>query len=290
MIRLTDSTTKNEVRKMWKACFHDSDEFMELYFSDVYQNDNTLIYFENGQAAASLQMLPYKFTFCGAEIPVSYISGACTYPEYRNRGYMGKLLSAAFEKMRERNIPLSILIPAEKWLYGYYARYGYEKVFEEDSQIIPIKQILDDAHGNIDQAYREFDRIYRSKDFCIRKTKEQFRAIIQDAELDNFPPKTNLSGMARIIDAEQLLTLFAEKYPDKSLVLHIEDAIFSNNNTSFAIHNGSVEKVLIPQTHTLNLSINQFTQALFGLHPENVSSGISSYFPPHFPILNLMLE
>ena len=291
MIRLTNDNTKNEVRKMWKACFDDSEVFMELYFSEMYQHENTLIYFEDNQAIASLQMIPYQFTFCGMEIPISYISGACTYPEYRNHGYMGKLLMASFEEMQKRDIPLSILIPAEKWLYGYYAKYGYEKVFQKnDTEIIPLKEILDNANGDINKAYKEFDRIYRRKDFCIQKTKSDFTAIIHDAELDHFPKKTNLSGMARIIDAPYLLSLFAKRYPDKSLTFKIEDNIFNENNGLFQIEKGSAKKIATTKNNALTVNINLLTRLLFGFELENLPTEMLSYFPSHSPILNLMLE
>ena len=61
----------------------------------------------------ALQMLPYRMSFGEASLDVSYISGAATRPEYRNRGLMGRLLKESFEIMRSRNIPLSALITAE---------------------------------------------------------------------------------------------------------------------------------------------------------------------------------
>ena len=218
MIRLAKQKNKQKIREMWKICFNDSEKFMDLYFSEKYRNENTLIYFEGNQAVASLQILPYQFTFCNEEIPVSYISGACTLPEYRNRGIMNKLLPAAFELMYERKIPLSILIPAKPWLYDYYARYGYEKVFSADKNEIPLLTILQNSGNDLDIAYAKFDKLFRQKDFCVQKTKADFVTIVRDAELDNFPPNGNLSGMARVIDAEKLLAIFARKYPKKELV------------------------------------------------------------------------
>ena len=207
---------------MWEICFDDTEEFMDLYFSEKYRNENTLIYFIDNQAVASLQMLPYQFTFYGEEIPVAYISGVCTLPEFQGRGYMGKLMISAFDLMREREIPLSILIPAEKWLYDYYARFGYEKVFEADKIEIPLLEILQKSNNDLDIAYAVFDGIFRKKDFCVQKTKADFATIVRDAEMEGFPPKTNLAGMARVIDAEKLLAIFAKKHPGKRIVFENE--------------------------------------------------------------------
>ncbi|MDR0872475.1 MAG: GNAT family N-acetyltransferase [Prevotellaceae bacterium] len=207
---------KSAVRQMWKTCFDDSEAFLDLYFGEKYEDKNTLIGYENDRAVASLQMLPYRFRFCGVDIPIAYISGACTLPEFRNRGYMGELLAASFEVMAQRNIPLSILVPAETWLFDYYARFGYEQVFFADNAEIPLRKIIDKANGDVDTAYQEFNRLFNGKDFSIQKSKADFRTIIKDAELDDFSPRNNLSGMVRVIDGDYLKSLYKNKYPEKS--------------------------------------------------------------------------
>ena len=222
MIQFATNKTKQEVRRMWKICFDDTEEFMDLYFSEKYRNENTLIYFIDNQAVASLQMLPYQFTFYGEEIPVAYISGVCTLPEFQGRGYMGKLMISAFDLMREREIPLSILIPAKTWLYDYYAQFGYERVFEADKKEVPLLDILQKSGNDLDIAYAMFDKTFREKDFCVQKTKADFITIVKEAEMENFAPKTNLAGMARIIDAEKLLAIFTKKHPEKELVFENE--------------------------------------------------------------------
>ena len=197
MITFANEHTRPAVRRMWKTCFDDSDAFIDLYFSEKYKDENTLVYIEDNQVIASLQMLPYSFTFYGECIPIYYFSGGCTLPEFRNRGFMEKLFNASFEVMRERKIPLSILIPSNENLYQYYEKFGYEKVFEKDDAEIPLKEIWEKSNGDLDVAYQAFKQFFKDKNFCIQKTKADFQVIIKDAELDGFPPKTNLSGMAR---------------------------------------------------------------------------------------------
>ena len=87
MIRYADDTNKQQVYDMWKTVFGDPDEYMEIYFREKYRNENTLIYMKDGKAVSSLQLLSYQFTFCEKEIPVIYLSGVSTLPEYRGKGY-----------------------------------------------------------------------------------------------------------------------------------------------------------------------------------------------------------
>ena len=120
---------REKVKKLWKLCFNDSEEFTELYFRLRYNNDINIAIQSGEEVIASLQMLPYPMTFEGEDIHTAYISGACTHPDYRNQGVMHELLSQAFARMLHNNVALSTLIPAEPWLFDYYGRSGYAPVF-----------------------------------------------------------------------------------------------------------------------------------------------------------------
>lgn len=120
---------REKVKNLWKLCFNDSEEFTELYFRLRYNNDINIAIQSGEEVIAALQMLPYPMTFEGEDIHTAYISGACTHPDYRNRGVMHELLSQAFARMLHNNVALSTLIPAEPWLFDYYARSGYAPVF-----------------------------------------------------------------------------------------------------------------------------------------------------------------
>lgn len=127
---------KTKVKELWQLCFHDDERFVNLLFDNLYRDENTVCFEKGGKVTTALQMLPYRMSFGEASLDVSYISGAATRPEYRNRGLMGRLLKESFEIMRSRNIPLSALIPAESWLYDYYASKGYASVFSVRNSIL----------------------------------------------------------------------------------------------------------------------------------------------------------
>ncbi|MDD3780967.1 MAG: GNAT family N-acetyltransferase, partial [Proteiniphilum sp.] len=116
MVQFADDRTKQQVWEMWKTVFGDPDDYMEIYFRHKYRNDQTLLYMEGDKALASLQMLSYRFTFCGREIPVMYLSGVCTLPEARRRGYTKQLLLRCFEVAHTMEVPLVLLVPQEEWL------------------------------------------------------------------------------------------------------------------------------------------------------------------------------
>lgn len=292
MIQFAKDSTKQQVWDMWKTVFGDSDDYMRIYFRHKYRNENTLIYFENDRAAASLQMLPYRFTFCGEEIQVYYLSGVSTLAEYRGKGYARKLLLKSFEVAKERNIPLILLVPQEDWLLNFYEKFGFAQVFDSGTEVLPsLKKIIDNNEGNLLEAYEEFDFIYRNEDMTVQKSHSDFEAIIEEAALFGYPSKMNLRGMARIIDAELLVNLFANKYKDKSFTASVSDEILKANNTIFSVSSGEVKKntsnIIQP---LLKLDIKEFTQVLMGFRTSEKSTLISSLFPEKMPVMNMMLE
>jgi len=126
MIRQGKDTDKEALMQLWKCCFpQDSDSFIVFYFNNVYRNEEMLVYMENEQLIASLQIIPYQIKKGYAILHGGYISGAMTHPDYRMKGYMSKLLLTSFDVMIEKGYDYAFLIPQEKGLIDMYAKYGF---------------------------------------------------------------------------------------------------------------------------------------------------------------------
>ena len=291
MIKYADNTIAPQVRQMWKTVFGDPEAYVDIYFRDKYHNNNTLVYVEDGKPVASLQMLPYMFSFCGREIPIAYISGACTLPEYRRKGYMSALLKQSFHEMRKRNIPLSLLVPQEAELVDFYARFGFAPAFDAGMEELPsLKELLarhpDDLYG----AYREFDEWFRGKDVTVQKSFDDFRSIVEEAALFGFPSKRNLMGMARIIDAESLLRVFARQYRDKNFSLSVKDFLLPENNDAFVVRRGECKRQCKECELHFHVGVDELVQLLLGYHTSSKDEPLRSLFPEKKPQMNFMLE
>lgn len=158
MIQIANNKHTDELRSMWKICFGDTDEYIDFVFDNKYKPENTLVYFEGDTAVASLQMLPYTIRFYGQVIPFYYLAGLCTLPQCRGKGYMGRLMEESFKLMQLRSIALTILVPADGWLFDYYAKYGFETVFDKQREPITLQSILEKHPNNMDLAFDEFDK------------------------------------------------------------------------------------------------------------------------------------
>ncbi|SHG25140.1 GNAT family N-acetyltransferase [Dysgonomonas macrotermitis] len=275
MIQFANTDTTPLVRSMWKTCFEDTEEYLDLHFTRKYKPENTLLYFEDGVAVAALQMLPYSIRFYGEVVSFYYLAGLCTLPEYRNKGYMGQLINTSFEVMKEREVALCGLVPAEEWLFSYYSKYGFTVVFDSSENTIELKPMLKSK-----DPYSEFDKKYQQSNFTVLKNRNDFEAIIIDYLAEDCPPKGNLRGMARVLLPEKALGLFAKKNPDKNFSLKVE-------NQAYKIENGKVDYI---NSSAPDIDISLFTRLLFGYHTSLLDAEYASQFDEHQPVINLMLE
>lgn len=271
MVEFASKNDENELKAVWKTVFEDTDFFIDLYFKYNFNPYNTLIFRKNDKIASMLFMRHYQFRFWGEIIPCCYLAGLATLPEFRQQNIMRQLIKFSDKVLKERNIPLAILIPANEKMYNFYQKFDYEQVFEDGQEEIPLENLIE-QHNSIAESYGKFDKIYREKDFCIQKEFTDFQAIIEEWEHDQRPPKTNVAGMAKLIAPHFLFNIFKQK-TGNFLKLHFEknDKIILENNV---------------------LTINNRTlcRLLFGFRTSELSPEISAIFPEHKPILNLMLE
>ena len=108
---ITPEEIKQQTRELWKKCFNDPEEFMDIYFEDKYTDETNLTVRKDGEVIAATQLLPYRMTFYGSVQHVGYISRLATSPDFRGRGYASNLLHEAHRRLFTQGASLSLLIP-----------------------------------------------------------------------------------------------------------------------------------------------------------------------------------
>ena len=118
-------------------------------------------------------------------------------------------------------------------------------------------------------------------------------ANIFDNETTNIiiPPvpgqKTHKLGMARIIDAETMLRIYAMSHPKMKIEISIVDPIITQNNGTYYINNGELDKRNSIGANVVD--IEQLTQALFGYNIENLPEKLQA-FNKQAAFMSLMLD
>ena len=136
---------EGEVRALWQLCFGDDDLFLDSYFADAYQRESTLLYQEEGRIVAHLQYPQLSLIETAETMQAGYILAACTHPDYRGRGYMRELLVEALRREQARGDVLSVIIPAEGWLWDYYQRTGGYAPLPNARQTEDERDVLDEV-------------------------------------------------------------------------------------------------------------------------------------------------
>ena len=116
---------KNALKALYLQCFADTEAFSSAVFEHIYRPEEAFVINE-GEGPVSMLLCP---RFSIGKLTGGYVYAACTAEAYRGRGYMARLLAAAGEAMKARGDSFSFLIPGEKGLFDYYARFGYNPAF-----------------------------------------------------------------------------------------------------------------------------------------------------------------
>lgn len=141
MIRFADNTMINELKKMWKECFHDEDSYIDFFFREYFSEESTLVYLKDGKPVSMLTLMPAKLHEKKGLRNIYYIYAVATLPEARGKGYSSMLLDYANEVTSNA----TFLQPATKELEQFYERNGYSSTIIRKMIHIEKEQLDIDA-------------------------------------------------------------------------------------------------------------------------------------------------
>jgi len=125
VFRPAEESDLGELRALWKTCFGESSEETELFFTKRINLKSTYVAATGDTVNAMLCLLPCKI----GQAQAHYLYGACTHPDRRNRGVMTDLVKYALFRAAEKGDALSLLLPADSRLYGFYGKLGYSPLY-----------------------------------------------------------------------------------------------------------------------------------------------------------------
>ncbi len=347
---------KDIVLKLWRECFDDTDQFIDMFFSRVYRDEDALLLEKNGRVVSSMLLQRYSMNFHGVTLPVSYICGASTAPGMRAHGYMAELLSEGLNESYRRGDALSALIPASGWLFKYYEKAGFSSVFytlvEHFTSAHPFRHNGDYTpftDMGSDEAFDFFSSMMEQRPCCVQHTREQFHNIIMDNSVDGGDViavlrdgriaamafavpgdgealvkellaidedaangalalvketfgdmqmtvwryyssriESTVRGMARVVNAEKVLSVLAESHPDMNIFIRVRDRVISENSHTYILKDGKcrINDGFDPERLDYDVDSEVLTSMLFG---NKVTEAILN-FPAVRPYISLMLD
>lgn len=246
-----------ETRDLWKLVFNDSDKFMDLYFSRVYKPKYNVTCQLNHHVVAALQTLPYALLYHGQELPAVYISGVSTHPDYRHQEIGNNLMRQAHFDLFYKNVVYAALIPAEDWLYEWYAKCGYA----------PRITCLPHSTDVLSTSFEAFDHWQREKTCILLHKQADFDVAKKDillAGADYQPTREPIQGMIRVINALKALRSYAAQNPSLQCTIRIEDDHdIPMNNAYYILSKGQVKQTDEPDAAARRMSINELADWIF---------------------------
>lgn len=184
---------KAEIRKIWTESFRDSPQFVDMYFTRAYDDRNGMLLVDDeGRPVSSLVLQQYPFLYFGKEMSASYIAGAATRRAERGKGYMSELMRKALLESYGRGDFICTLIPAHRWLYFFYDKFGFSTVFYVDKQRFTSLHAfagageykeVDNPFG--DEIYQAMAEMERERGCGVLHTRRDFLNIMDDVHLDS---------------------------------------------------------------------------------------------------------
>lgn len=130
MIELASKNDFKEIINLWNISFGDSAATIERFLHTLFTDKNCLVFREDSSIISMLFLLEAEVVSNSSTHSAYYVYAACTAPESRGRGVMSQLLKRAIGISAEQNIDFLCLVPADKHLFEYYARFGFKKIFK----------------------------------------------------------------------------------------------------------------------------------------------------------------
>lgn len=129
-VRLAKSGEVNQLKKLWKICFGDEDDYIDLYFNNKYKEEETAVLLWDGEIVAMTTMIPAHILMpSGEKLALSMLYAIATHPSFQGKGLSTQIMDFCHTYLETQNQDLSILVPARESLFDFYRKRGYKDGF-----------------------------------------------------------------------------------------------------------------------------------------------------------------
>lgn len=127
-----------ELREIWKTCFPETDpRYTDFYFRNKYKPENCYVYMDGDKPVSVLMRNPHPVMFNDRVLQTSMILGVATLPEYRNKGYMHKLMKTVLDACEHTELITLIQSSTPKM----YESMGFRVIYNRRKYTIERKDV-----------------------------------------------------------------------------------------------------------------------------------------------------
>lgn len=138
--------TRDQYMDLCQFCFNMAGWQKDEYFSEDEALECSLAAFDGDRLAAGLWYWCFDMRIRDTYLPMAGVGAVATWPEYRNRGIVRKLMTSLQMMMKETGRPISVLAPFK---YDFYEQMGWAPTFDTFRLKFPpgnIKRLPDEGY------------------------------------------------------------------------------------------------------------------------------------------------
>lgn len=179
----------NKIKELLSESFGDSVTYLDFLEKIGYlRSEEAFAIFNEDRPVSVLFVKKYPLNLAYGTGWADYIFYAATSPEYRGKGLMGKLLKDTLSTLKTRGGDCAVLIPAERSLFDFYSKFGFETAFYIDQkEFLPVDngaKIYIPSEVEANKFYpRYFDKYGKRKN-TIYKSEEIFYQSVSENLFD----------------------------------------------------------------------------------------------------------
>ena len=128
-LRYAEERDREGISDLWAACFPGDEAFRDYFLDEIFEQGSGFVYVDGERVISMAHVLTMEFRYHSNTVPAGYIFAVGTDPSYRGRGLASEVLEHIFSELRQRDIPLAIVVPQRDDLFDYYRRFGFSEVF-----------------------------------------------------------------------------------------------------------------------------------------------------------------
>ena len=248
------------VRHLMKTVFNDRDEALDIFFAHVYVPAGNYCRCHEGQVVSAAQALPYRLLYHGKESDAVYLYAVGTLPEWRGQHLIARLFKYLHRGLLCQGKAFSTLLIEQEVLQEMYEKFGYAQV-----GIAPLQD-----ENVVENGFEAYDQWQRSRPCVLLHNEHNWEALQVYSRFDKsyYLVKPHYKGMVRVINALKALQMYASAHPDLTLTLRVTgDEHISENNSCYAIADGTARRIARCTSIETSLTINQLAEFLFNEAP-----------------------
>lgn len=133
ILRFSVPGDEGQLKSLWEDVFRDEPEYIDRFFDMLYAPGMAALCELDGRIVSAAYVLRLgDLVREGRWTPCRVVYSYGTHPDFRRRGFGGKVLRMAYEASVQTGY--GVICPSESELFDYYEGFGYSKCFAVSEQ------------------------------------------------------------------------------------------------------------------------------------------------------------